>query len=390
MLLLGTNLLHPAPSAAHPLSQGALDVIVSESAITVRAQVTREEVAVTHTATDADPLPGPWAASASDAFDAHAAYLAAHLHFRADGVALAGRVVSVAPPVDAPGVATAMASYELAYPLPSARPRLIELRQDVLADGRFPAGTSWDATYVVKIAQGANAQEGLLLTRGQAINFLCDWTARPAPAAGAASATVDRRGLFGAYFRHGVIHILTGYDHLLFVSALVLAATSLWDLVKVVSAFTLAHTITLTLAALDVVHLSERISEPLISLSIVFVAVQNVFWPRQSRGWVRLGAAFFFGLFHGLGFAGGLLDAMREMHGTTVLLAIVAFSIGVEIGHQVVVLPLFATLQIARATRPDERQRNQLSLAAQQFGSAAISLAGLWFLVIALRESFIG
>ena len=167
-----------------------------------------------------------------------------------------------------------------------------------------------------------------------------------------------------------------------------LAATSLWDLVKVVSAFTLSHTITLTLAALNLIHVPSFISEPLISASIVFVALQNVFWPRQAKGWHRMAAAFFFGLFHGLGFAGGLLEAMHGMQGTTVLLAILAFSIGVETGHQMVVLPLFGGLKIAKATQASDFSRNRLSFVTQRFGSAAISLAGLWFLVNALKESF--
>jgi hydrogenase/urease accessory protein HupE len=150
--------------------------------------------------------------------------------------------------------------------------------------------------------------------------------------------------LFKAFFYHGIHHILTGYDHLLFISALVLAATTFWNLIKVVTAFTVAHTITLTLAAFNLVSLPQGVVEPLISASIVIVALQNLFWPARARGWGRLGAAFFFGLFHGLGFAGGLLEAMREMQTGTMLLAILAFSIGIELGHQMVVLPLFAIL----------------------------------------------
>jgi hydrogenase/urease accessory protein HupE len=192
------------------------------------------------------------------------------------------------------------------------------------------------------------------------------------------------RSLFKAFFYFGVHHILTGYDHLLFVSALVLAATTLWDLIKVVSTFTLAHTITLTLAALNLVDLSERIVEPLISASIVFVALQNVFVPRRARGWSRLGAAFFFGLFHGLGFAGGLLDAMRKMQSGTMFLAIVAFSIGVEAGHQMVVLPLFALLKSARRSQPDAVTRTRLSMMIQRIGSAGISIAGVYYLWIAM------
>ena len=190
--------------------------------------------------------------------------------------------------------------------------------------------------------------------------------------------------LFAAYFYQGVRHILTGYDHLLFVTALVLAATTLWDLIKVVATFTLAHTITLALAAMNLIHLPAWVVEPLIAASIVFVALQNVFWPRRAKGWSRLGAAFFFGLFHGLGFAGGLLDAMRELQGGTMFLAIVAFSVGVEAGHQMVVLPTFALLKAARGACSDVVQRTRLSLAVQRIGSAAIAVAGVYYFTAAV------
>src|SRR5262249_54941672 len=151
----------------------------------------------------------------------------------------------------------------------------------------------------------------------------------------------------------GFMHIMAGWDHLLFVGALVLAVATLWDLVKVITAFTLAHTITLTLAVLDLVRLPERVVEPMIAASIVLVALQNLFWPERSRGASRLLTAFFFGLFHGLGFAGGLLEAMAGMQGSTVGIAIAAFSVGVELGHQTVVLPMFALLKLTRR-KPQE------------------------------------
>jgi HupE / UreJ protein len=194
--------------------------------------------------------------------------------------------------------------------------------------------------------------------------------------------------LFKAFFYHGVRHILTGYDHLLFIGALVLAANTFWELVKVVTAFTLAHTITLTLAASDLVHLPHQVIEPLISASIVFVALQNVFWPGLTTGWSRLGAAFFFGLFHGLGFAGGLLEAMREMQSGTMLLAILAFSIGIESGHQMVVLPLFAFLRAMRHSQRDAVARTRLSMALQRIGSAGIAVAGSYYLCLALAGNW--
>lgn len=365
---------------AHPLSQGSIDVRVETKSISVRARVTVEEVAVTNEATTPGAKPGPWATQAPTAFEQHAAYLASHLHILADGVTLAGGVVSVKPPDSVDPLINASAEYELIYAIPAGhQPKLIQIQDDVLTDGNFAPGATWDATYVVKIAvSGGPSSEGMLLTRTNPVKFDC-----VASAAGESS-QVSKSSLFKAYLYHGIHHILTGYDHLLFVSALVLAAISFWDLVKVVSAFTLAHSITLTLAALNLIHLPERVVEPLIAASIVFVAVQNVFWPTRARGWSRLGAAFFFGLFHGLGFAGGLMDAMREMQSSTMLLAILAFSIGLETGHQMVVIPLFAFLKAARHTQDDAVRRTRLSMAFQRIGSAGISLAGMYYLCLAL------
>ena len=186
------------------------------------------------------------------------------------------------------------------------------------------------------------------------------------------------------YLCHGVRHILTGYDHLLFISILVLGATNLWELVKVVTAFTLAHSITLTLATLNLVHLPGGIVEPMIAASIVFVAVQNLFWPASSGGRSRLAVAFFFGLFHGMGFAEGLLNVMQGLPRETVVLAILGFCVGVEAGHQMVLLPLFGFLKTTRQLRRDAAARAKLSMMLQRIGSAAVLVAGVYYVCVTL------
>jgi len=384
-------------SAAHPLSQGSLNVMVYPDRVSIRARVTVEEMMVTNRATTPDPVPEPFAVMDSASYEQHAAYMASHLQVVADGVRLAGGVASVEPPGAADPQATDMATYELLYPLPAklSAPTQLELQDKVLTDASIGSAGGWQATYVVRIAQNGNPPvQGLLLTPDKPVHFACDWTPGRTLSAESSSPESTRWGIFKAYFFHGIHHIFSvrdpGYDHLLFVSALVLGARSLWELLKLVTAFTLAHTITLTLAALNLVHVSERVVEPLIALSIVFVALENVVFPRRSHGWLRLGVAFFFGLFHGLGFAGALLEAMQGMSGSVVLIAIFAFSIGVEAAHQMVVLPLFAGLKMTRNARTDEMDRQRISRIAQRFGSAAISLAGMFYLVVALRLSFAG
>ena len=246
----------------------------------------------------------------------------------------------------------------------------------------FAPGNRWEASYIVAVAeQGRTLTQGLLLTSREPVRY------RTQPALLQRSAVritpqLDRWRLCMDYLRHGVLHILTGYDHLLFISALVLATVTLWDLIKIISTFTAAHTITLTLAVLDIVRVPSHIVEPMIALSIVVVALDNVFRPTHSRGGGRLLIAFLFGLFHGLGFAGGLLSAMEGMAAPVVGIAIIAFSAGVELGHQVVVLPIFGAMRLADVTL-----RGNVRAAVVKYGSVLIALAGSAYLFAALRWS---
>lgn len=137
-----------------------------------------------------------------------------------------------------------------------------------------------------------------------------------------------------AYLRLGIEHILTGFDHLLFVLGLLLLVGTRWKIVKTVSAFTVAHSITLALAALGIVQFPSALIEAFIALSIVFVAYELVPRPgseaslTRQRPWL---VAFIFGLFHGLAFA-GTLSAVGLPSGGTVP-ALLLFNVGVEIGQ---------------------------------------------------------
>ncbi len=207
-------------------------------------------------------------------------------------------------------------------------------------------------------------------------------TARASGAPGVDADPSGKLAIFVQFFAHGFRHILTGYDHLLFACALVLAVSTLWELVKVVTAFTVAHSITLTLAAFDVVSLPSSVLEPLIAASIVVVALMNVTRPGTGLDRARLGAAFAFGLLHGLAFAGGLLEVMHHMPDSTIVLAIAGFSAGVEAGHQVVLLPLFGALRVLR--RPSAPQGLGPAVRARRIGSGAIAVAGLYYFGLAL------
>jgi hypothetical protein len=189
---------------------------------------------------------------------------------------------------------------------------------------------------------------------------------------------------FGEYLTTGVWHIWSGIDHLLFLLSLLLPAVLLrkdkqWqpvalarpafiNIVKVVSAFTLAHSITLSLAAFDVVRLPSRITESVIAASIVVAALNNLY-PKVTEGRWRI--AFLFGLLHGFGFASVLAD-MGLPSGAR-LLSLIAFNLGVEAGQLAVVLAVMPLAYLLRATRFYRR-------GVMPWGSSAIAvLALVWF-----------
>ncbi|HVU49859.1 MAG TPA: HupE/UreJ family protein [Polyangia bacterium] len=170
----------------------------------------------------------------------------------------------------------------------------------------------------------------------------------------------------------GVEHILTGWDHLLFLLGLIIVGGSARALVGVVSAFTIAHSITLALAATGVYAPSPRLVEPAIALSIAYVGVENFFVADASRRW-RI--TFPFGLVHGFGFAG----ALREIglpHGQ-VPVALVSFNLGVELG-QLGVLALALPLVMAARRAPAFGTRGVRAV------SATIAAAGALLFVARL------
>ena len=159
----------------------------------------------------------------------------------------------------------------------------------------------------------------------------------------------SRWGVAGTYLALGVEHILTGIDHLLFVLALLLLTTGTWRLVKTVTAFTVAHSITLGLATLGIVHVPSRPVEAVIALSIVFVAAEIV---QARRGRAGLAAqmpwivAFIFGLLHGFGFAGALSEVgLPEGH---IPVALLFFNLGVEAGQLLFVAAVLTLVAGAR------------------------------------------
>jgi hypothetical protein len=177
--------------------------------------------------------------------------------------------------------------------------------------------------------------------------FVLEPSAREARLAVGDAAT---RGL-GTFVALGIEHILSGYDHLLFLLGLLLAGGSLGSLAKIVTAFTVAHSVTLSLAVTDVVTLPDRLVEAVIALSIAFVAAENLApRPAVSRRWV---ASFLFGLVHGFGFSSALRELGLTREG--LVLSLLGFNLGVEAGQALVIAVLLPGLLLLRRTRWEAR-----------------------------------
>ncbi len=177
--------------------------------------------------------------------------------------------------------------------------------------------------------------------------------------------------LMWKFFEAGIEHIVTGYDHLCFLFALILWATRVWPVVKIVTAFTVSHSITLSLAALNIFALPSSLTEALIAASIVFVAAENFFSRDVDNRWRN---TFLFGFIHGFGFASALTEMGVPQGG--VVPALAAFNIGVEAGQIAIVMAVMPILLgIDKATGGKRNEKLVYAL------SGAIALAGVyWFL----------
>jgi hydrogenase/urease accessory protein HupE len=189
----------------------------------------------------------------------------------------------------------------------------------------------------------------------------------------------------GAYLLHGIEHILFGFDHLLFVLGLILIVRNTWMLLLTVTGFTVAHSITLSLATLRVIHVPGPPVEACIALSILLLASEIL---RRQRGEPSLTAtlpwavAFTFGLLHGLGFASALIDIGLPQG--DVPIALLAFNIGVEVGQLAFIAAVLGVMQLAKQFRiPENVERRLRTVTAYGVGVVAAfwfveRLAGFW------------
>jgi len=203
--------------------------------------------------------------------------------------------------------------------------------------------------------------------------------------------STQRTAQFGSFVRQGVGHIWEGYDHVLFLLTLLLPAVvlyrdrrwepreslrdSLIDVVKVVTAFTLAHSITLTLGAFGWVYVPSRPIESAIALTVLFGALNILIPVVRERRWLL---AFLFGLIHGLAFASVLVDL--GLQGGSLLLALLGFNAGVELGQLAIVMVVVPLMYAARRTATFRR-------GVMPLGAVIVSCVALyWFVSRAFLE----
>nr|WP_316642468.1 HupE/UreJ family protein [uncultured Roseateles sp.] len=218
----------------------------------------------------------------------------------------------------------------------------------------------------------------------------------PAPTPTAATvAPTAPAALDTTFLREGVHHIITGYDHVLFLLCLLLPAVmrrtpqgwapvsqlkqAVWPVVGIVTAFTVAHSITLTLAALKLVALPSSLIEPAIAATIVLAAIDNL-WPlfRLPRGAVT----FAFGLIHGFGFAGVLAEL--DLPATTFAWALLQFNLGLELGQLVIVFAAVSLLYLLR------RRAAYPRWVIGGGSMAAIMVGSIWFVERTANVSVLG
>lgn len=194
-----------------------------------------------------------------------------------------------------------------------------------------------------------------------------------------AGTTQGALAVMGVFVPAGIEHILIGPDHVLFLVALLLLGGSLWRLAGIVTAFTIGHSITLSLAALGLVTLPGALVEPVIALSIIVVAADNLLVRRDQRARgaeardIRAWVAGAFGLIHGFGFASVLQDF--GLPGTALGWSLFSFNVGVEIGQLAIVLVVATALAFVRRRQPVVADRLVVA------GSLAVMLAGTYWFV---------
>ena len=320
MLLGLVLLLVVTPAHAHTTTTGLATLSVNGAALTWRLTLVPSEL----------PVETARLLTAAGDGEREAVQRADHelrsrLGVRADGAPCrAGRAR-----LQGSGLGDGRITFELELRCPAPPSRL------VVRDDTFDVLGAHHRT-LVRVDAGGRSQDAALLSDAREASFVLAGTPPV---------------FSGSFVRLGVEHILTGWDHLLFLVVLLLRGGGWLSLAKIITAFTLAHSVTLALAVLDVVTLPDRLVEAVIALSIAAVAAENLFLsPVVARRWI---VSFAFGLVHGFGFSSALRELGLPTQG--LVLALLGFNAGVELGQALVVALALPALGLLRRSRWEPR-----------------------------------
>lgn len=349
------------PAFAHEVRPGVADVAVGAEAVTITLTAPLEPIIA---GMDLAGLEDTNLSPLADRYDALRAEEPARLEadLRAAWPEITERITILAGEARVEPEIAAITVPEVGD-LSLPRDSILVLTAALPPDGS-PVRIGWDAGFgsivVRQVGGGADAYTAIL--------------------SGEMSATLPREGyategalpVFGRFIVSGFEHIIPkGLDHILFVLGLFFFALRLSPLLWQVTAFTLAHTVTLALASTGVVAIPASIVEPLIAASIVYVAVENIYGGRAEVGWHRIALVFGFGLLHGLGFASVLSDV--GLPEGRFVVALIGFNIGVELGQLAVIAAAFVALALPFGRK--DWYRRAIAVPA----SLAIAGVGAWW-----------
>jgi hydrogenase/urease accessory protein HupE len=331
-----------APASAHPVPFSYLDLEVREEAIEGRVRVHLVDLAPVLGLADPRDLLDPAARAAHQGQIER--YLASRLALEGDGFRRAEW--------GAAQVVDESEALQLEFRIPGRPPGALSIDTAL-----FPVDPNHQ-TFVNVYEDDALRQQFIFAASTEPQTFYRGTTA------GALAVT-------GTFIPAGIEHILIGADHILFLIGLLLLGGSLRRLALIVTAFTLGHSITLSLAALDIVTPPAWLIEPAIALSIMVVGVDNLLQRKENGRDLRAYVALFFGLVHGFGFANVLREfgLPQEALGWSLF----SFNVGVELGQLAIVLVVASVLALVRRRWPKADKAIAIG------GSAVVIAAGAWW-----------
>ncbi len=337
--------LAPSPASAHDTSYSYADLRWGRERIGLTASIHRDDAAqALGIAAPESLMAAPFLSRQAEALSR---LVLSRLHVRSGERALVFRTERVEAKPDQHAVALAFAT-----DLPASIPHL---RVDAAL---FPQNAQHETFLNVYAADGRVLAQEVLSASHTGVDLY---------AAGAAGVLA----VLGTFVRTGIHHIFIGPDHILFIVGLLLLGGTLGRVLRVATAFTVAHSITLALAVLGVVRLPGSVIEPMIALSVAYVGFENLRSRAGGTDW-RIRIAFFFGLIHGFGFASVLRD-FGLPHGALAW-SLLGFNLGVEIGQVCIVLVVVPLLAALRAGVPRFASR---TVTAGSWG--IICTGGFWF-----------